>query len=219
MISSSTTSVTTAATNTTTPASSEAILSSDYETFLKMLTTQAQNQDPLNPIDSSDYAAQLATFSSVEQQVVTNDLLQNMMSLLSVGGLGDLASWVGREVRSDAPGYFDGAPLSLAVTTVTGADTSQLEVRDAAGNLKQSHPLTPGQARFEWAGVDEFGAPLPMGEYSFSVENFSNGESVGVTSVATYNRVQEARVDNGQTYLVLNGGHVLATDSVTGIRG
>ena len=39
--------------------------SSDYETFLKMLTVQMQNQDPLNPVESSDFAAQLATFSSV----------------------------------------------------------------------------------------------------------------------------------------------------------
>ena len=47
-----------------------AVLSSDFETFLKMLTTQMQNQDPLNPVDSTDYATQLATFSSVEQQVL-----------------------------------------------------------------------------------------------------------------------------------------------------
>ena len=44
-------------------------LSSDFETFLRMLTTQLQNQDPLNPVDSADFAVQLATFSSVEQQV------------------------------------------------------------------------------------------------------------------------------------------------------
>jgi flagellar basal-body rod modification protein FlgD len=43
-------------------------LSSDFETFLKMLTTQLKNQDPMNPVDSADYAVQLATFSSVEQQ-------------------------------------------------------------------------------------------------------------------------------------------------------
>jgi flagellar basal-body rod modification protein FlgD len=54
---------------------SGAKISSDFETFLKMLTVQMQNQDPLNPVDSSDYATQLATFSGVEQQVQTNDLL------------------------------------------------------------------------------------------------------------------------------------------------
>ena len=48
------------------------VLSSDFETFLKMLTVQLENQDPLNPVDSADYAVQLATFSGVEQQVQTN---------------------------------------------------------------------------------------------------------------------------------------------------
>ena len=53
--------------------SSNSALSSDFETFLKMLTVQMENQDPLNPVDSADFAVQLATFSSVEQQVLTND--------------------------------------------------------------------------------------------------------------------------------------------------
>ena len=46
----------------------KAMINSDFETFLKMLTAQMENQDPLNPIESSDYAVQLATFSGVEQQ-------------------------------------------------------------------------------------------------------------------------------------------------------
>jgi flagellar hook assembly protein FlgD len=55
-------------------------VSADFETFLKMLTAQIQNQDPMNPIDSSDYATQLATFSSVEQQVLANSYLENIQA-------------------------------------------------------------------------------------------------------------------------------------------
>ena len=54
------------------------LIGNDFNTFLVMLTTQLQNQDPLNPIESSDYAVQLATFSGVEQQVRTNQLLQEI---------------------------------------------------------------------------------------------------------------------------------------------
>ena len=53
-------------------------ISSDFETFLKMLTVQMKNQDPLNPVESTDYATQLATFSGVEQAVLTNDLLKSV---------------------------------------------------------------------------------------------------------------------------------------------
>ena len=69
-------------------------ISSDFQTFLRMLTTQMQNQNPLEPIEASDFAVQLATFSGVEQQVRTNDLLSQLTSRM---GLSELANWVGRE--------------------------------------------------------------------------------------------------------------------------
>ena len=70
-------------------AGSASVISSDFETFLKMLTAQMENQDPLNPMDSADYAVQLATFSSVEQQVLTNDLLQAMTLQLGSSGMAE----------------------------------------------------------------------------------------------------------------------------------
>jgi hypothetical protein len=66
----------------------KATLGSDFETFLKMLTTQMKNQDPLNPVESSEYAVQLATFSSVEQQVLTNDLLTRLIGQSHRAGFG-----------------------------------------------------------------------------------------------------------------------------------
>ena len=75
-------------------------LTSDFETFLRMLTVQMQNQDPLNPVDSSDYATQLATFSGVEQQVLTNDLLKSIAGTFGQGGTAQYAQWVGKEVAT-----------------------------------------------------------------------------------------------------------------------
>lgn len=85
--------------STTVEASAKDAINSDFETFLIMLTTQMQNQDPLNPIDSSDFAVQLATFSSVEQQVKTNDLLTSLGQQFELMGLSQLAGWVGMEAR------------------------------------------------------------------------------------------------------------------------
>jgi len=199
-------------------AADQAVLNSDYNTFLKMLTAQVMNQDPLNPLDSTEYASQLATFSSVEQQVVTNDLLTSMVSLLSSGGLSDLAGWVGQEVRSEAPGYFDGDPISLSVSPALSADYAVLEVYDETGTLLQTHDLASDQISFEWDGLDEEGVPYPEGQYSFLVDNFTAGESIGLTAVSTYNEVAEARIDAGQVYLILDGGFVVTPETVTGIR-
>ena len=74
-------------------------VSADFETFLKMLTAQIQNQDPMNPIDSSDYATQLATFSSVEQQVLANSYLENIQSALSSNSLASVADWIGKSAK------------------------------------------------------------------------------------------------------------------------
>ena len=64
-------------------ASNNSVISSDFKTFLNMLTVQMKNQDPLDPIKSEDYAVQLATFSGVEQQVKTNDLISQMTITLA----------------------------------------------------------------------------------------------------------------------------------------
>ncbi len=67
------------------------MISSDFDTFLKMLKVQMENQDPLNPTDSSEYAQQLATFSGVEQAVLTNDLLTALMVQMNTTGMAQLA--------------------------------------------------------------------------------------------------------------------------------
>jgi flagellar basal-body rod modification protein FlgD len=58
----------------------QTVITADFQTFLQLLTTQLKNQDPLNPMESTEYATQLATFSGVEQQVRTNELLESLSS-------------------------------------------------------------------------------------------------------------------------------------------
>ncbi|MEJ8562639.1 flagellar hook capping FlgD N-terminal domain-containing protein [Yoonia sp. GPGPB17] len=126
-------------------------ISSDFEVFLRMLTAQMQYQDPLNPVDSTDYATQLATFSGVEQAVLTNDLLTSMVVQMSTGGLVDMAALVGKEVRSGAPAYFDGQPLTLLPIQNVAADSAELVVRNEAGDEVQRSEIAPGAETLEWA--------------------------------------------------------------------
>jgi flagellar basal-body rod modification protein FlgD len=143
--------------------SKNGLIDSDFETFLKMLTTQLKNQDPLDPIDNSDYAVQLATFSGVEQQVKTNDLLTALGSQFGVVGMSQLAGWVGKQARAEMPVQFDGLPVSLAVTPDARADAAQLVVTDSTGKVVARDQVPPGKNAFDWAGTDPQGAPLPSG--------------------------------------------------------
>lgn len=216
-----------AATPTATPSAAQAanqtttakpVISSDFETFLKMLSTQLQNQDPLNPVDSADYAVQLATFSSVEQQVLTNNHLENLVNRIQLSGMSDLAGWVGMEALSPGTAGFDGTPITLVPDPPATADRATLVVKDATGAVIQraDMPLTRGPV--EWDGSTLSGTIAPIGRYSFELESEAEGEILSTDPVLSYARVVEARLDGTETTLVLSGGGTVAASEVAGLR-
>lgn len=191
-----------------------AALSSDFETFIRMLTAQMQNQDPLNPIESADFATQLATFSSVEQQVLTNDLLASLGAQMGAFNLSQMSGWVGMEARAVMPVHFDGTPVSIRTEGAPTAQSHQLVVRDTNGNVVARED-TPGTSRdVDWQGTDAFGAPLPRGVYDITVESFSQGERVASEAVEVKGKIAEARPDNGQVALVFEAGQEVRSEAI-----
>lgn len=197
---------------------SSAVLSSDFETFLQMLTAQAKYQDPLEPIDSSQYASQLAQFSMVEQQVQSNTLLTQLADQLGGSNMAGIANWIGMEARTTAPVYFEGSPITVAPNVSTGADEMYLVVYDDAGAQVQRQTLPISADPFQWAGVEDDGTPFETGVYSLEIESRGNGELLSVTPAENYARITEARNDSGETLLVLAGGQTVAATSISALR-
>jgi flagellar basal-body rod modification protein FlgD len=197
---------------------SETVISSDFETFLKMLTVQMENQDPLNPTDSSEYAQQLATFSGVEQAVLTNDLLSALMVQMNTTGMAQMADWVGKEARAIAPGNFNGSPITIASNPAAIADKVELVVSDPQGIEVQRYDIPKSADPIEWAGTQSDGTPFPSGLYQFQVVSSANGAPVLIETAAIYARVQEVRSENGQSVLVLNGGVSVLASDVSALR-
>jgi len=193
-------------------------ISSDFDTFLQMLTVQIQYQDPLNPVDSADYAVQLATFSSVEQQVLTNELLSGMQSSFQASGLADLGGWIGKDVRTAAPVFYDGSPVTLSPAPALGADSAVLVVKDAAGRVVSRETIPALDTPYQWFGADATGTPLPTGAYNVSLESLSGERLISTTAVEHYARVVEARATADGASLVLVGGMEVAVDAVTALR-
>jgi flagellar basal-body rod modification protein FlgD len=192
------------------------MISSDFQTFLKMLTTQMRNQDPTNPMEATDFAVQLATFSSVEQQVRTNQLLESLMGQSAVA---ELAGLVGMGARVSGPVPFDGmtgVPLSLPAEP--GADSAQLTVRNTLGQIVATEVVSPAGGPMIWRGLGSDGQPLPAGTYSFEVSAFQNGQLVGASQVEAFARVVEARRDEAGTMLVLAGGREVPLSAVSALR-
>lgn len=189
----------------------------DYETFLKMLTTQIRNQDPLNPMEGSDFAVQLATFSGVEQQVRTNDLLARMAGA-GEGGLGGVANWIGKQVRTTGAVQFSGAPLRISVEPRPGADQVQLVTLDYAGREVQRAEIGPGAGDVAWSGLDAAGAALPPGLYRFRTESFGGGQPLGANEAGAYAAVEGAELGPDGIRLTLAGGASVLAADVRAIR-
>lgn len=193
-------------------------ISSDFEMFLKMLTVQLKNQDPLNPVESADYAVQLATFSGVEQQVLTNDLLKQLMAQGGASQLAQMGDWVGKEVRVAAAAQFSGTPVTLWTTPAVGAEKAQLVVSDAQGVEVQRLTLPLASGAIDWAGVTSDGGALPAGLYTFTVESFAGETALPTTPAQIYATVREVRSQPDGIKLVLPGGVEVESSAVTALR-
>ncbi|MEP2640201.1 flagellar hook capping FlgD N-terminal domain-containing protein [Roseobacter sp.] len=198
--------------------STAAVLASDFETFLQMLTAQARYQDPLEPIDSSQYASQLAQFSMVEQQVQSNDLLNLLSGQISASNIGQIAGWIGMEARTTAAVSFDGSPITVAPEIETGADEAFIVAYNSDGAEVDRKTIPLDSEVVEWVGIDSTGSAFPSGLYTFKVESRSAGQELGVTAAETYAKITEARRDGTNTVFVLDGGSVVTADDVSALR-
>ncbi|MGP6088732.1 flagellar hook capping FlgD N-terminal domain-containing protein [Antarctobacter jejuensis] len=199
-------------------AEAKAALSSDFDTFLKMLTVQVQNQDPLNPVDSTDYATQLATFSSVEQQVLTNDLLSAMSAALGGNAMQELSGWIGMDALVQAPVSFYGDPIAIRPGFAEEADAAQLIVRNSNGDVVQKFALDLDQEEVFWSGTDDTGAALPFDTYRFDVQSFAVDEVIDTRQAQAFTRIQEVRKDGDSVVLRLAGGTETDPANIEGLR-
>jgi flagellar basal-body rod modification protein FlgD len=125
--------------NATDAASAQATLSDNFSTFLTLLTSQLQNQDPLSPMDSTQFTQQLVQFSQVEQQIKTNQNLEDLTQQFQAASTSAALSYLGKEavIQSDTT-YSSGSGGSWGYSLPTTADTLQIEVRDASNQTATS---------------------------------------------------------------------------------
>ena len=192
-----------------------AAISSDFTTFLQLLTAQLKNQDPLNPMDGTEFVAQLAQFSAVEQQVRGNDTLDRIETAL-IGGAG-LSEWLGLEVETSAALQYQGSPLDLRYDPDPDAAQATLFIKNQADVILAAQPLAKGVADIRWDG--NLGAnPAPIGAYAFEVEEISADGVRSVSEVTGYAVVKEARLGADGVDLVLEGGDVIPSTEVKAAR-
>lgn len=146
----------------------------DKDSFMKLFVTQLQNQDPLNPDDSAEMAAQLAQFHGLEQMMNVNKNLEKMQSSDATSRAVGLINFVGKDIKleSGKVRLEDGA-ISAAMFRLDGESVNtKLEIRDGAGVVVHSRDLglqAPGEHLIEWNGLDNEGKKAKSGAYTIGI--------------------------------------------------
>ena len=194
-------------------------ISADFTTFLTLLTTQLRNQDPLEPVDSTQFVAQLASFSSVEQQTRTNELLEAILSATGTAGtLSDAASWIGLEVSAPGGAAFDGeTPVAFFAAPPVGARSAEMTVYNDFGQPVARVTVAPDAQDLSWDGLESTGAPAPAGRYRAEI-TYAVGEEATTLTAQPYGLVEEVRLIGGAPVLLLDSGSSVAIADVGTVR-
>jgi flagellar basal-body rod modification protein FlgD len=179
-----------------------------------------RNQDPLNPADTTQFATQLATFSSLEQQVLTNNLLEKLVGAGVSGNQSvfEAAGLLGQEARVTGATTYLGTPIELSIDANETAVSASLIVENAFGTEVQSLPIDPSQTSLIWSGTDETGANLSIGQYKFFMDTVSEDGSTHRQKVAHYSKITELRPGANGTDVLLENGMSVSSDQVVGLR-
>jgi flagellar basal-body rod modification protein FlgD len=201
--------------------SSRSTIADNFDTFLSILTTQLKNQNPLDPMDTTQFTQQLVQFTSVEQQLKTNDFLETLMLAGQNTAKSDAVSYIGKEVTSSGRTgeLTDSKAVFWAYSADANAANATITIKDASGQTvyNQTGPLTSGPGTFRWDGKGTDGNMKPNGVYSIDIKGKdANGNDVRI-STASIGIVTAVDFTGDVPVLTVGSRRVTITD-VTDVR-
>ena len=194
------------------------------EQFLKIMTTQLQSQDPLEPMDNGDFLGQIAQFGTVTGIENLNESFSSFSDSITSGQALQAGSLVGREVL--APGsssYLElGASIKGRVDLPSSASAIEVTVYDQNGQLVRNMELgahPSGPLEFSWDGIDNNGDYVQPGTYNITV-TAGRGVTSEILQTSLYNKVHSVTMSGGVEGLTLNlaGAGQMPFSNITAIK-
>lgn len=161
-------------------------LAGNFDTFLQLLTTQLQNQDPLDPLDTNEFTQQLVEFASVEQQVDMNTNMQTLISLQQTSEATSAMQFLGSNVTVSGSNaaLAAGSPATWSLNSPSPA-TGNVTITSSTGQVAYTGTvsLNSGTQTYSWNGQGNNGVTWPAGQYTLAVNaTGANGQAVTVTT-------------------------------------
>lgn len=217
---SSVASATTTTTDTTKSAAGAKSLAKNFDTFLTMLTVQLKHQDPLSPMDSTQFTNQLVQFAGVEQQINANSNLEKLITSNNMNTKSQAINYIGHTVEVDtAAAALQDGKANFSVTLGKAAKSANIVITDSAGAIVNTltGKTTTDRQEIAWDGKDKNGVQLKDDYYTISVTAM-DGEGNSVDSaITTYGKVTDVASDSTGTLLGI--GKVVANiDKILTVR-
>ena len=213
------------AASTSSLAGSRVSIANNFDTFLSLLTTQLRNQNPLDPLDTNEFTQQLVQFTSVEQQLKTNEFLEALVNAGDSSAASRSAqnteaiNMIGKTIvaGSSVTDLKEGK-ATWTYTVADNAANAKITIRDAQHNVvyEANQPLPAGLGEFSWDGVDTQGTALPEGSYSISVDARRADGSLITVLTQTKGTVASVDLSGDQPVLVV-GPSRIRLDSVLSV--
>ena len=189
-------------------------IADNFQTFLTLLTTQLQNQNPLDPLDTNQFTQQLVQFAGVEQQLKSNDQLKSLIAIEKSAQATQALVYVGNTVAVD--GSTQQFNKSATWNLKAGKDaTAAITITNSTGQTVYSGDFTlrQGNASFVWDGKGKDGTQWPPGTYTLTATgNDSSGKSVAI-STEVQGMVDSVDLTASPPLLSI-GGQTYTTDQV-----
>ena len=202
-------------------AGAKAKLNEDLNRFLALLVTQLQNQDPLDPLDATEFTSQLVQFASVEQQIFQNSNLEKLLNLQETNQISQMVDFIGKRVE-----YF-GQELSLEKGNAEFSYVMPSGVVDANVNISNSAGInvffakgdtTAGKHTMIWDGVDKNGNQQPDGKYSVLVSGTDPQGNLVTIEHLMVGSVSGAGVEESQVKLFIGEDIIIDQETIISVR-
>jgi flagellar basal-body rod modification protein FlgD len=202
-------------------AQSRVTIADNFDTFLNILTTQLKNQNPLDPLDTNQFTAQLVQFTGVEQQLKTNEFLETLMLSTQNTAKSEAVSYIGKQVTASGKTgeLTDDSAVFWAYEAKYAAPNATVTIKNAQGTVVYSEAgsLNAGPGQFRWDGKGSDGKVQPNGTYTIDIKGTDlkgtaiqiDTSSIGVVTGVDF---------TGDVPMLTVGNRVVAITDITDVR-